>query len=54
MEMISSELEHLKLKNEEETIIRIKFEQKVNSLHALHRELEEKYKRACREIADLE
>ena len=52
--MMRHELERLGKAHEEETKIRIKFETKVNSLHALHRALEDKYSRSLREIHDLE
>ena len=52
--MMRSELERLGKSLEEETKIRIKFETKVNGLHALHRALEDKYNRSIREIHDLE
>ena len=52
--MMRAELERLGRAHEEETKIRIKFETKVNGLHALHRALEDKYARSIREIHDLE
>jgi len=51
---MTEELELLRRAHEEETKVRIKFETKVNSLHALHRNLEAKYTRAIRDIHELE
>lgn len=40
--------------HEEEVTLRLKFENKLNDLHSLHRDLESKYKRALQELADQE
>jgi chromosome segregation ATPase len=40
--------------HEEEVSLRLKFENKMNDLHSLHRDLENKYKRALQELADQE
>ena len=43
------------LKNHEEEVqLRLKFETKLNNMHALHRDLETKYDRACQEIVQFE
>jgi hypothetical protein len=40
--------------NEEEVGLRLQFESKLNSLHALHRDLAAKYDRSTEEIYELE
>ena len=40
--------------NEQEVSLRLQFEAKLNSLHALHRDLQAKYDRAKEEIYSLE
>jgi len=40
--------------HEEEVQLRLKFEQKLNNMHALHRDLQAKYQRAIEDIYGLE
>jgi len=40
--------------HEEEVTLRLKFEKKMNDLHSLHRDLENKYKRALEELSEQE
>jgi septal ring factor EnvC (AmiA/AmiB activator) len=40
--------------HEEEVQLRLKFEQKLNNMHALHRDLQAKYQRALEDIYGLE
>lgn len=40
--------------HEEEVMLRLKFEKKLNDLHSLQRDIESKYKRALEELADQE
>lgn len=40
--------------HEEEVQLRLKFEQKLNNMHALHRDLQAKYQRALEDIYELE
>lgn len=40
--------------HEEEVQLRLKFEQKLNNMHALHRDLQAKYQRALEDIYQLE
>ena len=51
---MKEELDWFIKKGEEETEVRIKFESKINNLHALHRSLEAKYARATEDIRMLE
>ena len=51
---IKEELDFLSSNHEEEVQLRLQFESKLNSLHALHRDVKAKYARATEDIYQLE
>ena len=51
---IKEELDFLSSNHEEEVQLRLQFESKLNSLHALHRDVKAKYARATEDIFQLE
>jgi len=53
-EKLFDEMQKLTASNEQEVILRLQFESKLNNLHSLHRDLGSKYERATEEIYSLE
>lgn len=50
---LNEEIEENKRNNEAEVAMRLKFESKLNHLHALYRDIETRYERACEDIEHL-
>ena len=53
-EKLKEEMAILTKNHEEEVQLRLQFESKLNSLHALHRDVKAKYSRATEDIFTLE
>lgn len=53
-EKLGDDMQFLVKNNEQEVGLRLQFEAKLNSLHALHRDLQSRYERATEEIFQLE